>query len=182
MLKTPKTESSVRDIYIPKTVVDALVAEHQHQARLKDLLGSEYQDYNLVIAQNNGRPCEPRLISKLFNDMIQKHNLRPVVFHSLRHSSTSLKLRISGGDIKAVQGDTGHAQANMVTDVYSHIMNDDRKRLAAKMDSQFFAVEEKEAASPVTDPAVAALMQLMKNSPELAAPLLQMSQILGARA
>ena len=68
----------------------------------------------------------------------------------------------------------------MVTDVYSHIMNDDRKRLAAKMDSQFFAVEEKEAASPVTDPAVAALMQLMKNSPELAAPLLQMSQILGA--
>ena len=182
VLKTPKTESSVRDIYIPKTVVDALVAEHQHQARLKELLGSEYQDYNLVIAQNNGRPCEPRLISKLFNDMIQKHNLRPVVFHSLRHSSTSLKLRISGGDIKAVQGDTGHAQANMVTDVYSHIMNDDRKRLAAKMDSQFFAVEEKEAVSPVTDPAVAALMQLMKNSPELAAPLLQMSQILGARA
>ena len=69
----------------------------------------------------------------------------------------------------------------MVTDVYSHIMNDDRKRLAAKMDSQFFAVEEKEAVSPVTDPAVAALMQLMKNSPELDAPLLQMSQILGAR-
>ena len=68
----------------------------------------------------------------------------------------------------------------MVTDVYSHIMNDDRKRLAAKMDSQFFAVEEKEATSPVTDPAVAALMQLMKNAPELAAPLLQMSQILGA--
>ena len=182
-LDAPAKESiGKKQQYIPKTVVDALVAEHQHQARLKDLLGSEYQDYNLVIAQNNGRPCEPRLISKLFNDMIQKHSLRPVVFHSLRHSSTSLKLRISGGDIKAVQGDTGHAQANMVTDVYSHIMNDDRKRLAAKMDSQFFAVEEKEAASPVTDPAVAALMQLMKNSPELAAPLLQMSQILGARA
>ena len=182
VLKTPKTESSVRDIYIPKTVVEALAAERRHQTQLKELLGSEYQDFNLVIAQDNGRPCEPRLIAKMFNDMIQKNNLRPVVFHSLRHSSTSLKLRISGGDIKAVQGDTGHAQANMVTDVYSHIMNDDRKRLAAKMDAQFFSVEEKEAASTTTDPAVTALIQLMKNSPELATPLLQMSQILGARA
>ena len=70
----------------------------------------------------------------------------------------------------------------MVTDVYSHIMNDDRKRLAAKMDTQFFAVEEKDNASVTLDPAVEALMQLMKNSPELAAPLLQMSQILGAKA
>ena len=59
----------------------------------------------------------------------------------------------------------------MVTDVYSHIMNDDRKRLAAKMDPQFFAVEEKEAASAATDPAVTALMQLMNNSPKLAALL-----------
>ena len=61
-------------------------------------------------------------------------------------------------------------------------MNDDQKPLAAKMDSRFFAAEEKEAASSVADPAVAALMQVMKNSPELVAPLLQMSQIPGASA
>ena len=29
---------------------------------------------------------------------------------------------MNGGDIKAVQGDSGHAQVNMVTDVYSHIL------------------------------------------------------------
>lgn len=49
-----------------------------------------------------------------------------------------MKLKISGGDIKAVQGDTGHAQANMVTDVYSHIMNDDRKRLALTLEQTLF--------------------------------------------
>lgn len=38
-----------------------------------------------------------------------------------------------------VQGDIGHAQANMVTDVYGHIMNDDRRRLAQAVDRQFFA-------------------------------------------
>ena len=59
------------------------------------------------------------MIAKKFDDFIRENNLKRVVFHSLRHSSTSLKLKLSGGDIKAVQGDTGHAQANMVTDVYT---------------------------------------------------------------
>ena len=98
----------------------------------------------IVIAQENGRPFEARMIAKMFEDFIQENNLRRVVFHSLRHSSTSLKLKLSGGDIKAVQGDTGHAQSNMVTDVYSHIMNDDRKRLARKVNDEFFLSKKKQ--------------------------------------
>ena len=43
--------------------------------------------------------------------MIQEHDLPKVVFHSLRHSSITYKLKLNGGDIKAVQGDFGHAQA-----------------------------------------------------------------------
>jgi len=49
-------------------------------------------------------------------DVYSGNELRSVVFHSLRHSSTSIKLQISCGNIKAVQGDTGHAQARMVTE------------------------------------------------------------------
>ena len=41
------------------------------------------------------------------------NNLREVVFHSLRHSSATYKLKLSKGDIKATQGDTGHKSADM---------------------------------------------------------------------
>ena len=51
-----------------------------------------------------------------------------MVFHSLRHTSVTYKLKLSGGDIKAVQGDSGHAQADMVTEVYGHIL-DTAKRM-----------------------------------------------------
>lgn len=51
-----------------------------------------------------------------FNKLIRENNLKPVVFHSLRHSSTTYKLKLSGGDIKAVQGDTGHSEAAMITE------------------------------------------------------------------
>ena len=146
---------------------------------MKSDLGEEYKDYNLVVAQNNGRPMETRLVDKALRKYIEEEDFRKVVFHSTRHSSASVKLKLSGGDIKAVQGDTGHAQSNMVTDLYSHIMDDDRKSLAKKMNDEFFAAKSAPETETVEDPdAVARLIRLVRSSPELAEPLLQMVQLL----
>ena len=123
---------------------------------------------------------EKKIITDKLKYLIQEHDLKPVVFHSLRHSSTSMKLKISGGDIKAVQGDTGHSQANMVTDIYSHIFDADRKHLARKVNEQFFCPETKKAAElkPDMDESTQKLIQLLQTSPELAGTLLQLSQML----
>lgn len=48
------------------------------------------------------------------------------------------KLKLNGGDIKAVQGDSGHSQINMVTDVYSHIIDEDRKKNAELFEEAFY--------------------------------------------
>ncbi len=61
-----------------------------------------------------------------------------MVFHSLRHSSTTYKLKLNNGDMKAVQGDTGHSQLKMVSDVYSHILDEDRRNNAAKFEEAFY--------------------------------------------
>lgn len=37
------------------------------------------------------------------------------------HTSTTYKLKLSGGNIK---GDTGHVQASLVTEQYAHILDD----------------------------------------------------------
>ena len=182
VLKTPKTESSIRNIYIPSVVTEAMLQMKKEQEALKRDLGPEYQDFGIVIAQENGRPFEERMIARKFDDFIREKNLRRVVFHSLRHSSTSLKLKLSGGDIKAVQGDTGHAQANMVTDVYSHIMNDDRKRLARKVNDEFLLPQKEKAPDqPVPNEGMTQLIQMLNASPDLVGPLLQMTQIMGGK-
>lgn len=61
-----------------------------------------------------GRPCEVKLIEKAFKRLKEQAGLPDVVFHSLRHSSAAYKLKLNHGDIKATQGDTGHAQADDV--------------------------------------------------------------------
>ena len=57
----------------------------------------------------------------MFSQLIADNRLPKVGFHSLRHLNTTAKLLISKGDLKSVQGDTGHSQAKMVTDTYAHI-------------------------------------------------------------
>ncbi len=106
--------------------------------------------------------------------LISENDLRPIVFHSLRHSSTSLKLKLSKGNIKAVQGDTGHAEARMVTDTYAHGFDADRKLIAREMDSGFFAkVGETEKAPEPDAETIEKLKKLIQDYPELLAQLLQ---------
>lgn len=40
--------------------------------------------------------------------------------------------------MKSVQGDSGHAQVKMVADVYSHIIDDDRRINAQRFEEQFY--------------------------------------------
>ena len=147
----------------------------ESQDALKLLIGDEYSDFNLVIAHDDGRPYEERQISKMLKNLIEEFDLPPVVFHSLRHCSASLKLQIGGGNIKAVQGDTGHAQSRMVTDLYAHINHGDRIRLAQKMDKDFFqncTAEKKNAAADEAELAY----QLLQNNPDIAKLLIAAMQ------
>ena len=138
VLKKPKTLSSTRMVFLPKSVAEMLVAWKMEQDSLIDALGSEYMDYQLVIAGSYGFPIEASRIRKLMKDLIKDNDLPPVVFHSLRHSSITYKLKLNGGDIKAVQGDSGHSQAQMVTDQYSHILDENRKQNAELLEKAFY--------------------------------------------
>lgn len=174
VLKAPKTESSIRSVYIPNTVANALRELHSEQQKLIFKYAGSYQDFGMVIAQPDGRPTEERLIAKALKAHIVKHNYPEVVFHSLRHLSTSMKLQVSGGDIKAVQGDTGHAQANMVTDVYAHTFDDNRKRIADRLETAFFEVQVPEKKEE--NPEHQRVLEVLTTNPELTALILAMAK------
>ena len=108
---------------------------------LKELFGDEYTDYNLVFAHPTGRPMEGQVIDRALKKLIRENNLPDVVFHSFRHASITYKLKWNGGDMKSVQGDSGHARMDMVMDVYSHIIDEDRRFNAQKFEEQFYQAE-----------------------------------------
>ena len=168
VLKAPKTSSSVRKIFLPRTVAEMLIRWKEQQMETIEALGDEYQDFDLVNAS--------------FRTLIEKNDLPRVVFHSLRHSSITYKLKLNGGDVKAVQVDSGHAQVKMVTDVYSHILDDDRRNNARLFEEAFYSGVGKDptkqepepqtetAPSANVSPDTATLLKLLQNS-EMAALL-----------
>ena len=138
VLKSTKTESSNRKVFLPKTVAEMLIQHKKEQEEIIYLLGDEYHEYNLVLTTSSGMLIGEAAIRKKFNRLIEDHDLPKVVFHSLRHSSVTYKLKLNGGDIKAVQGDSGHSQVSMVTDVYSHIIDEDRRKNAELFEEAFY--------------------------------------------
>lgn len=151
VLKKPKTLTSTRKVFLLKTVAEMLVDWKREQDFTKEALGSEYSDFDLVMANGLGMPTEQSRITTMFQDLIDRHDLPKVVFHSLRHSSITYKLKLNGDDIKSVQGDSGHAQASMVTDQYSHILDDDRKNNAELFEQAFYSGKGAETAEEASE-------------------------------
>lgn len=178
VLKKPKTRSSERKIWLPKTLAYILHQWKQEQDKLREMLQDDFTDYGLVITHNDGRPCENRNIESAFNKLKRKYNLPDVVFHSLRHSSTTYKLALSNGNIKDVQGDTGHATAQLVTDVYSHMLDESRKNNAIKFNAEFYSKPDLHVTAPTEKPEISGqdLLKLLEESPELKARLKDLLQ------
>ena len=125
--------------------------------------------YNMLLRLPNGLAVEPVLIRKKFEKWQDVHPEFPhVVFHGLRHSSATYQLMISGGDVKAVQGTTGHASANLLVNTYAHIQQDSRKKLGKKFEEGFYKPRTTSAqTAPVeSEPTISmsALLELLKDA------------------
>ena len=158
----------MRKVFLPKTVALALAEEKERQQEIKELLTGGYQNFDLVVAHEDGRPYEERQIAFLLRKLTDATGLPPVVFHSLRHCSASLKLQIGGGNIKAVQGDTGHAQSRMVTDLYAHTNNEERRRLAEKVEADFFQKRADVPQKKPLDNSAEQAYRLLQENPDIA--------------
>ena len=138
------------------------------------------------MATTFGLPIGDSYLRDQMQRIIDKLGLPDVVFHSLRHTSVTYKLKLSGGDIKAVQGDSGHAQADMVTEVYGHIIDEDRRKNAELMENAFYNKEnlnpemrsqtENNSAVGLPEGVDADLLMKVLTNPEMAALLTSLAK------
>nr|WP_243150263.1 tyrosine-type recombinase/integrase [Acutalibacter sp. 1XD8-36] len=184
VLKQPKTEGSIRTAYLPETVVHKLETLKQLQNQLKKDFGEDgYMDYGLVICQANGRPLMTEHLNKRFKEVLADMNdpdidVDDIVFHSIRHTSASTKLVLSGGDLKAVQGDGGWNTPDMVTKRYAHILDENRRMIADKMETESYGKNrEKNEPQESQTAQVDTLLKLVQDNPDLLQQFLQSVQL-----
>ena len=99
-----------------------------------------YRNSGMLLRLPNGLAVEPILIRKKFIKWQDEHpEFTRIVFHGLRHSSANYQLIESGGNIKAVQGNTGHATTGILMDTYAHTQDKPRLELAEKIEADFYS-------------------------------------------
>ena len=178
VLKKTKNATSCRTIFMTAALKEELKHWLKRLEMDEALDPDRYRDSGMLLRLPNGLAVEPILIRKKFLKWQDAHPEFPrIVFHGLRHSSATYQLMISGGDVKAVQGTTGHATADMLVNTYAHIQQSSRVELGRKFEEGFYAKSENPSPQAVPaegEPTISmtALLELLKNAdPEVKAQL-----------
>lgn len=141
--KEPKSIASYRDIDMPKWYMLELAAYekewHREKERLLENNKWEGGDRHFVFHNGKGRPYYYQHPSKWWKRFCERHGIRYIKFHGLRHSSGTLLLEDEeetnfDSILMAIQKRLGHARLSTTTDTYVHVTKKVKKRTAGKFD------------------------------------------------
>lgn len=117
-----KTKSSYRTLPLVGRFKQYFLEVMQSQEENKRLCGNcynyEYDGYIFVDAMGN--LIKPNYLSGQFPRFLEKHGLRKIRFHDLRHSCASLLLA-NNVPMKQIQEWLGHSVFSTTADIYSHL-------------------------------------------------------------
>lgn len=117
----PKTDRSRRTIAVPAPLIEALRRQRVAQNEERLVAGTEWDDWDLVFAQPNGRPLDKHSDYEAWIKLLNRAKVRHIRLHDGRHTAATLLLT-AGVHPRVVMELLGHSQMRTTTDIYSHVM------------------------------------------------------------
>lgn len=117
-----KTFKSRRSIKLPDFVFDLFKAYKVWQLEERLKVGDRWQDQDFIFTRWSGEPMSLDTIGGYLKKFTDKHGLKPVHLHSLRHTNASI-LIASGVDLKTVSSRLGHSNLSTTGNIYAHVIN-----------------------------------------------------------
>ena len=111
VIDIPKTTNSTRVIPVPVFIIN--------------LLKQYIEDKDNYIFTGTNKPKDPRTLEKYFTSLLKRLNLKPLNWHSLRHSF-STRLREQKVDIKVISELLGHSNWKTTQEIYVHASLDSK--------------------------------------------------------
>jgi integrase len=133
-LKTPRSR---RSLALTPEIAAKLRQHHTRQAERKMVAGLIWRDHGLIFASEVGTPIDPENFSRTFSKLCKRAGLGHWHPHELRHSGASLMLA-QGTPLHVVSEILGHASITITKDVNGHLVEGDRRAVAASMSLALF--------------------------------------------
>lgn len=129
-----KTENSTRIIPMTNTLNNLLKEIYEKQNKWKKVLGTKYQDNNMVFCKTDGTFLDPDTVLQKYKQMLKDGNIKDCTFHALRHTfaSRALESKISA---KTVSKILGHSSVQFTLDTYTHVLEELQIEEMEKLDN-----------------------------------------------
>ncbi len=92
--------------------------QNKYRTLFKDSYDYKYEEY--IYVNKLGDRIKPGYITQHFPIVLQKHGLKHIRFHDLRHSCASLLLA-NGVSLKEIQEWLGHSHYSTTANIYAHL-------------------------------------------------------------
>lgn len=175
ILKVPKTDGSFRKQYLTAPLVEEIMHRLHEIQENKEILGSDYHDYGLLICQPDGRPIEPNNLCAAFRDwQTEKHIRDQIDFQGLRKSGQMHKVRLSQNNYQLVAENSGQSPEVLMSN-YNEILDSEKRDLSNLVESDLYPSQQKissDIPGPTLDPDL--LLKKIKSDPAFSKQLLQL--------
>lgn len=131
-LQDPKSEKGKRIVPLPEDVIEVLRHWQIEQKKEKLKAGPLYNDQGYVFTWEDGRPVRSDYLSKHFLKLARAQGFEGITFHKLRHSYATMLLEC-GEEMKTIQENLGDSTLQIVSDTYTHVAEELKKRAAQKL-------------------------------------------------
>lgn len=132
----PKTINSIRTVNIPSTVVEELKRHKTRQLAEKLKAGEIYKDNDLVFPNEVGEPTDSRNLTRSYARALNKANIPYKNFHAMRHTFAT-RLFERDVPLKSVQKLLGHSSIKITSDIYTHVLPDEKIKAVDKLNDLF---------------------------------------------
>lgn len=141
-IKSLKTEGSNRPLVVPGFVLASIKARQAFVDKQKQIMGSAYEDDDLVCCNDDGTPKSPQTVYHQFKRLLKQLGLPDIRIHDLRHTCASLLLE-KDVPLKVISQSLGHSTISITADTYVDIM-ERKKHQPADVMQQLFGKDKTE--------------------------------------
>ncbi|WP_413486161.1 tyrosine-type recombinase/integrase [Brochothrix thermosphacta] len=132
LVQTPKTKTSIRTLSIDPQTINILKTWRKKQKEYYLMCGiNTLKPRQLIFSNKNNTFLESRSIVYLMNSIVEKHNLKRITTHGLRHTHCSLLFE-SGANLQDVKERLGHSDIQTTMNIYTHVTEKAKENTADK--------------------------------------------------
>ena len=144
-----KNKSSLRTLPLMQQIRDALLQAKDSQKMYAKVCGREYcKEYKeYIFVDELGHILNPGYLTQAFPNFLEKHGLKRIRFHDLRHSCASLLLA-NGVSMKAIQEWLGHSNFATTANLYAHLEYESKLEAARAISSKLTHVLGPDTGTP----------------------------------